>query len=97
MYAINSDTESLVQIKELCLKREGTSTLHFQLHETISPNVDDKYVVLPAPLKDVRKPKEKYVVRGNNEVDAINEFIALTRGVKRIHYLFQDSNQTEGE
>ena len=97
MYGINRDTETLVQIKELCIKRKGARTLHFQLHETLSPEVDDKYVVLPAPLRNVSKPKAQYIVRGNNETDSINEFIALTRGVKRFHSMFEDSNQAEGE
>jgi len=54
----------------------------------------DKYVAVPAALPDVTEPKAKYVIRGNNEIDVVNKFIAVTRGVKRFHYLFEDANQS---
>ena len=97
MYEIDNETETLIRSTELSIKRRGGRTLRFLLHETIAPVVDDKYVAVPAPLPDVAEPKAKYVIRGNNEIDVVNKFIAATRGVKRFHYLFEDSNQSPGE
>ena len=97
MYEINSDNEILVQSKGLYIKRRGSRSLHFRLHETIAPAVDEKYVAFPAPLQEVDEPKPEYVVRGNNEIDVINQFISLTRNVKRFHYMFRDSNRNAGE
>ena len=97
MYEIDNETESLIRSTEFSIKRRGALTLKFLLHETITPVVDDKYVAVPAPLPEVTEPKAKYVIRGNNEIDVVNKFIAVTRGVKRFHNLFEDANQSPGE
>ena len=97
MYEIDNETESLIRSTELFIKRRGAHPLKFLLHETIAPVVDDKYVAVPAPLPEVTEPKAKYVIRGNNEIDVVNKFIAVTRGVKRFHNLFEDANQSPGE
>ena len=97
MYDIDNGKETLVRSTEFCIKRGRAHTLHFRLHETIAPVVDEKYVAFPAPLQNLTVPKAQYVVRGKNEVDVVNKFIAVTRDVKRFHYMFEDSNQSEGE
>ena len=97
MYEINKETETLVRSTELCLKRGRSYVLNFRLHETLSPVVDNKFVAFPTPLQGLAEPKAQYVVRGNNETDVINKFIALTRDVKRFHSMFEDTNQSEGE
>ena len=97
MYEINNETETLVRSTDLCIKRKGKRTFNFRLHETIAPVVDDKYVVFPVPLIDAMEVKAKYIVRGNNETDVINEFIALTRSVKKINSMFIHTEQDHGE
>ena len=97
MYEIISESETLVRSTDLCIERRGKRSLHFRLHEIVAPVVDEKYLAFPAPLSDVSEPKRQYVVRGNNEIDVVNRFIALTRNIKRLNSMFEDSKQDAGE
>ena len=97
MYEINAKTETLVRSTDLYIKTGRTRTLHFRVHETIAPVVDDKFVAFPAPLLRMAEPKAKFVVRGSNEAEVINKFIALTRDVKRLNTMYEDSSQSDGE
>lgn len=97
MYKIDNETEALVRSTELCINRRDALPLNFRLHETIAPEVDNKFVAFPAPLQDLTEPKSQYVVRGNDEIDVINQFIDLTRDVKRFQHMFQESSESAGE
>ena len=97
MYEINAKTETLVRSTDLYIKTGRTRTIHFRVHETIAPVVDEKYFAFPAPLLRMAEPKAKFVVSGSNEAEVINKFIALTRDVKRLNTMYEDSSQSDGE
>lgn len=97
MYEINDESETLIKRTELCIERKGMRTIYFRLHEIVAPVVEEKYVAVPMQTLDVNRAKESFVIRGSNETEVTNKFIAQTRHIEKISEMFEESKRRDKE
>ena len=89
MYKLEKD-EGLIKSTNHILDRKGKPNLNFRVHEVLASDEENRFIITPTQALDVNRPKEKFVVRGDNEIESINKFVALVRNIEKTAEMFED-------